>query len=286
MLFARTSTANGPTCSVAIGPSSVRSASAYPQSPDGRLGDGALVRRRGPSSEPRLLAAPEDGMVFPLGLAPAGDRAAVWWLPDRRHRGEPTCASGIYVLPTSGADGGRLIARGDWTVDPEAADWLNWTDPFGNSVPRSYRLPTASFSADGHFVALASGETIEIYGADDAVLYRRHAGECPAWAWAASDRTFVAGCDDLTNAWGAELGDLYMPDNLALPSPTVPKRFGLESDGTIGLTRDGDLLTVRFYGIATWAAPRPAARSRATRSRGPTSRPSNRKLDPHRSTSS
>ena len=181
----------------------------------------------------RLLLDATDGMVLPLAISPNGDKAVVWWLPERRDEAEPPCDDGIYRL--SLADGSsRLLASGDWSQSDE-------NDP-----------PTAAFSANGRFLSLVDSTGIRLYKSGGR-LQRQHDGPCHDWAWAPSGAVFVAGCEDMTSAWLVRAGGGYAPESYALP---LPKDLDLPSwwqgpGRMIGLTRDRDIRVVRFYGFAT-----------------------------------
>src|SRR5262249_5692537 len=153
----------------------------------------------------------------------AGDKAVVWWLPERRGRDEPTCQSGIYEVATDGSES-HPLARGDWSVtsvDPPTTP--TWTDPdegrFGG--PRSYILPTASFSADGKLVALVEALHVTLLVVDQPGVTLEHFGSCPKWGWAPTGATFVAGCERMTSAWIADGNDGLSDRNVALPQPDL-----------------------------------------------------------------
>jgi len=208
---------------------------------------------------PRLLAAPEGGMVLPLALSPDGAAVAAWWLPERTGYGQPqACESGIYVVATDGT-GSRLVERGDWSIpfaERETAEY-NWRDPdTGASTPRRYMLPAASFSADGKWLAIIDGTTITLTatGPDPTFRYS-HTGSCPNWGWSPVGATFVAGCEDMTSAWlVADLSEGNGPSSLALPAPRIGDLgpgWEVNFARAIGLTRDGNIRVARFYGYAT-----------------------------------
>src|SRR5204862_7416011 len=146
---------------------------------------------------PRLLVAPEGGIVLPLALSPEADEAVVWWLPERRGRDEPACESGIYAMATDGS-ASHLLTHADWSeasVDPPTAP--TWTDPdegrFGGA--RSYVLPKVSFSANAKLVAIATDLDIKVVVVDEPGVVVEHVGSCPRSQWAGIGATFVAGCD-------------------------------------------------------------------------------------------
>jgi len=205
------------------------------------------------NAPPRLLAAPEGGVVLPLALSPAGDQAVVWWLPERRGRDEPTCESGIYAMATDGSES-HLLVRGDWSVtsvDPPTTP--TWTDPdegrFGG--PRSYILPKVSFSANEKLVAIATDLDIKVVQVDEPGVTLEHVGSCPQSHWAATGATFVAGCEGMTSAWLVDANDGISNRNLALPQPDLAVAVpNSESARAIGFDRVGRIVVVRFYGLA------------------------------------
>jgi len=209
------------------------------------------------STEPRLLATPEGGMVLPLGLAPTGDVAAVWWLPSRRSGDEQPCNSGIYLVATDGVSGSQLVLSGEWTAVPDDADdgTFTWEDPgIEGGTSRAYSLPRVSFSPDGQGIALIFRDQIKLMLRDTDAPIREHTGECRDWAWAATGTTFVAACDGMTSAWLVDLGEGTTPENIALPQPDLQlARPGWEAPPgrAIGFARDGHLLVSRFYGYPT-----------------------------------
>jgi len=206
-------------------------------------------------SAPRLLAADEDGMVLPLGLSPKGDIAAVWVLPRRHIQDELDCPSGIYLVETSGAGSRGLLLTGEFPLNPDRGQGWDFIDLFDEGRPQFYGLPTASFSDDGQLVALVRGDDIQIWLPEVGEPIREHLGECRSWDWAPGDQNFVAGCERLTTAWAARLGDGYLPDHLALPVPAIPRNFGPESEGALAFGPNGDLLVVRFFGLAIDCSP-------------------------------
>ena len=204
------------------------------------------------TSEARLLAAPEGGMVLPLAIAPQGDVVAAWWLPEHRGADQQACASGIYLVPVDGSPS-VLVANGDWSVDPDGADEATWTDPtFESGAPRSFLLPDASFSADGRFLALHEKDGITIHDRTGAQLGSR-TGACPAVNWSATGARFVAGCDEFGSAW---LFDATARARLELPIPLPPEskvKSGWEWAGarSIAWLDEERIETVRFYGYPT-----------------------------------
>jgi hypothetical protein len=204
------------------------------------------------TAEARLLAAPEQGMVLPLALAPAGDVIAAWWLPERRAPQDPACTSGIYLIPVDGSPS-QLVASGDWSVNFEEATEVTWVDrTVGPGTPRAFLLPTASFSADGQFLQLHESDGITVHDRAGAQIGSRE-GSCPAVNWSATGASFAAGCDEFATAWLFDAGARSGRD-LAIPVP--PKKLvdpGWEWASAQGIawpTAD-KLVTVRFYGIPT-----------------------------------
>ena len=199
--------------------------------------------------EARLLLEGGTGAVVPLALAPAADVAAVWWLPDRRDRGEDDCIGGIYLFWIETGES-RLIKRGAW--------WNGGADSDGGPVTvdeyvagRDYRLPRASFSSNGRFLALAQATSIAIHRVAPGGPEMNHIGDCPEWAWSPMGATFAAACEGMTSAWVAQPG-IWRDVNLAVPTPVKPssqRHFEeIESARSIGVTRGGDVRVVRFYG--------------------------------------
>ena len=210
----------------------------------------------------RLLLAPTGGMVLPLALSQDAANVALWWLPERRGKGEPVCLGGIYVVST--ADGkSRLIASGDWALPDNAGKDIVaapgstlWSDPFTDkSEPRDYQLPAVSFSTDGQNVAIVDGESISIYGPDAELgVARHHIGSCSDWAWSPMGTTFVAGCEAMTSAWVVDAAEGFGLDTIALPVPQGtdrPRHWEVPSAATIGITASGQVRVARFYGVAT-----------------------------------
>lgn len=204
------------------------------------------------TGEARLLAAPEDGMVLPLAIAPQADVVAAWWLPEHRASNEEACISGIYLVPVDGGPS-VLVASGDWSVDRDGIDEVTWTDPtFGAGAPRSFLLPDASFSADGQFLALHEKDGITIHDRTGAQLGSR-TGACAAVSWSATGARFVAGCDEFASAW---LFDATARARLELPIPLPPEskvKSGWEWAGarSIAWLDTERIETVRFYGYPT-----------------------------------
>ena len=204
------------------------------------------------TSEARLLAAPEGGMVLPLAIAPEGDVVAAWWLPEHRGADQQACTSGIYLVPVDGGTS-ALVASGDWSVDPDGTDEATWTDPtFEAGAPRSFRLPDASFSADGQFLVLHEKDGITIHDRTGAQLGSR-TGACPAVNWSATGARFVAGCDEFGTAW---LFDATARARQELPIPLPPEskvKSGWEWAGARSIAwLDAERIeTVRFYGYPT-----------------------------------
>jgi hypothetical protein len=205
------------------------------------------------NAAPQLLAAPEGGVVLPLALSPAGDKAVVWWLPERRGRDEPMCESGIYAMATDGSES-HLLMHGDWSeasVDPPTTP--TWIDPdegrFGG--PRSYVLPKVSFSANEALVAIATDLDIKVVLVDEPGVVMEHIGSCPRSGWAATGATFAAGCERMTSAWVVDANDGISNRNLALPQPDLAVALpNWESAAAIGFDRHGRIVVVRFYGLA------------------------------------
>ena len=203
----------------------------------------------GTHGEARLLAETDRGAVAPLALAPQGDVAAVWWLPDQRWPPEDDCISGIYLLSLATGDS-RLIATGAW--------WHGGADADEGPVvmdeyvaARDYRPPRVSFSSDGRFVALAQHTRIAIYRVASAKIKASHVGACQDWAWSSTGATFVAGCERMTSAWVVHLRrDLERSVALPSPVPLTSRRALTEIPGsaTIGVTLHGKVRAVRFYG--------------------------------------
>jgi hypothetical protein len=200
------------------------------------------------TDEAQLLAAPENGMVLPLAIAPAGDLVAAWWLPEHRTPEEPACTSAIYLVPVDGGPS-QVVARGDWTVDPDSVNDVTWTDPtFGAGAPRAFKLPQALFSADGRFLALHEKDGITVHDRTGAQVGSR-IGVCPAINWSATGARFVAGCDEFTAAW---LFDATARSGRELPISPPPEskvQSGWESTGARGIAwLDADRIeAVRFY---------------------------------------
>ena len=193
----------------------------------------------------RLLFASADGRVVPLALSRDARTAAIWWLPETRAEDELQCAQGIYVLSTDGADS-RLVRTGDW----------RWYDPYNGDF--AYRIPEASFSPNGEWLALREKERIQVYGPRPAERPVEHVGACSDFTWSMQS-LFVAGCDEMTTAWRSLSfpGKTGIPEHLqtwseALPLP--PDAPGLRCGGdqpwgrAIGLTEDNAIRVLRFYG--------------------------------------
>jgi len=203
-------------------------------------------------AEARLLAAPETGMVLPLAISPAGDLVAAWWLPERRAPQDPACTSGIYLVPVDGGPS-VLVASGDWSVSDESETDVTWTDrTVGPGTPRAFRLPTASFSADGEFLQVHEPDRITVHDRTGAQIGSRE-GACPAVNWSATGALFAAGCDELATAWLFDAG-ARSGRELAIPVP--PKKMadpGWEwaPARSIAWPSPGKLVTVRFYGYPT-----------------------------------
>jgi hypothetical protein len=210
---------------------------------------------------PVLLAAPEGGMVVPLALSPRADAAAVWWLPVRRGPTEQPCPGGIYLLTIDGHSS-RLVTSGDWSIEADGQT-ATWVDPSPEGQGRAYRLPDASFSADGRFLALIEPERIRIFGPDPQSAPLEHVGSCTSTAWARGKDVFAAGCDDTTSAWWVgPNGDGLFAFSVALTFPTgTGATWGWDASWTRGLavTGGGDIRVARFFGIATGCETRGCA---------------------------
>jgi hypothetical protein len=204
------------------------------------------------AAEARLLVAPEDGMVLPLALAPAGDVVAAWWLPERRAPQDPACTSGIYLIPVDGSPS-QLVTSGDWSVNFEEATNVTWVDrTVGPGAPRTFLLPTASFSADGQFLQLHEPDGITIHDRTGAQIGSRE-GTCPTVNWSPTGAAFAAGCDEFANAW---LFDALARSGRDLAIPVPPKKLvdpGWEWASAQGIAwpSPDKLVTVRFYGYPT-----------------------------------
>ena len=210
----------------------------------------------------RLLVAADGGAVLPLGLSPRGDKAAVWYLPARRDLEDPPCPTGIYLLST--IDGSsKLILEGDWaraTTDGPgrmttglARDWMDQRTRGGS--PRFFRLPIASFSANGRSVALIDDEGIDLVRPRGYEPILRLPGQCTSWAWAQKGGAFVAGCQEMTSAWTYEAIEDLGEDIHPLPLPegqdTPFRHWEQWNAATIGYTARGRIRVVRFYGFPT-----------------------------------
>jgi hypothetical protein len=199
-----------------------------------------------------LLAAPENGMVLPLALAPAGDLVAAWWLPEHRAPQDAACTSGIYLIPVDGSPS-QLVASGDWSVDYETESDVTWVDrTVGPGTPRAFRLPTASFSADGRFLQLHEPDRITIHDRTGAQIGSRDS-TCPAVNWSATGASFAAGCDEFATAW---LFDAPTRAVREIPIPVPPTKMvdpGWEWSSARGIAwlSPERLETVRFYGYPT-----------------------------------
>lgn len=220
------------------------------------------------SREPRLLAETETGMLIPLGLAPAGDVAVVWWLPASRATGQPACEAGVYFVDTA-TGAGQLVTRRDWTgpsdedviLNDQVSTW--WTDPRGSGdAGRTYRLPRAAISADGRFVALLGPEQVEIYMRGETIARYRHVGACPDWAWAPTRAVFVAGCDDMTTAWLVDADGGFSAVSVALPwlaAEGARNGWGTTRVETIGFTNGDRVRLAALYGYATGCEASPCS---------------------------
>ena len=202
------------------------------------------------SPDARLLAAPTGGMVYPLAMSAAGDKAAIWWHPSRQAARLHGCPGGIYVVSTSGG-GSTMVAGEAWGYDAERFDEQG-DDPVGFdwTASPSVGLPQVSFSANGQRLAVIGEEAIRIYGSGFHVQ-EQHVGVCRDWAWAPNRSIFVAGCDDMTTAW---LVDARSSHQFALPLPEhrlTPHGWEAFGGESIGFTPGGDVRLVRFWGFAT-----------------------------------
>lgn len=210
----------------------------------------------------RLLVAADGGAVLPLGLSPTGAMAAVWYLAARRDLEDPPCPTGIYLLSTN--DGtSRLILEGEWASDTTdgpgrltsslAPEWTDQRTSTGS--PRFFRLPIASFSANGRSVALIDDEGINLVRPRRYEPILRLPGQCTSWAWAPKSPAFVAGCQEMTSAWTydaiKDLGEDIHPLPLPEGQDTPFRHWEQWSASTIGYTDQGAIRVVRFYGFAT-----------------------------------
>jgi hypothetical protein len=204
------------------------------------------------AAEAQLLAAPENGMVLPLALAPAGDVVAAWWLPEHRAPQDAACTSGIYLIPVDGSPS-QLVASGDWSVDYETETDVTWVDrTVGPGAPRAFRLPTASFSADGQFLQLHAPDRITIHDRTGAQIGSRD-GSCPAVNWSATGASFAAGCDEFATAWLFDASTRAVRE-VAIPVPPtkmVDPGWEWSSAQGIAWLSPEKLETVRFYGFPT-----------------------------------
>jgi hypothetical protein len=239
----------------------------YERSPEGRLfaqdSDAKYGLWFAPprAAEARLLVATDGGVVLPLGLSSSGDTAAVWYLPEWRAWGEPTCLGGIYLLST--ADGtGRLVLERDWRVVLDDSSPGRPNDRVGQFWPAGqtethetvvHRLPEASFSADGRSVALVDRDLITVIGPGKVPRMETHAGECSSWGWSPSGATFVAGCEEMTSAWTIDVGQGFGEEFYPLPLPKLDAFRNWEQwpAAAIGFLPSGEIRLVRFYGFAT-----------------------------------
>jgi len=240
----------------------------YERSPGGRLFAQDSDARYGlwyaspGATEATLLVAAEGGVVLPLGLSPAGDNAAVWYLPELRDWDEPPCQGGIYLMST--LDGtSRLLLGRDWrevldeTSPGRPTDTVGLFWPAGQTPSNEtvvHRLPEASFSADGRSVALVERDAITVIGPDADAPARRHDGQCSTWAWSSSGAIFGAGCEQMTSAWTINVGKGYGEEFYPLPLPErdrLPRGWEQWPAATIAFLPGGDIRLVRFYGFAT-----------------------------------
>jgi hypothetical protein len=209
----------------------------------------------------RLLVAAEGGAVLPLALSPAGDAAAVWYLPARRDFDDPACPTGIYLVSTTDGSS-RLILEGDWAAAnsdgpdrPTTGLGQTWTDQRTRSgSPRFFRLPVASFSANGRNVALVNDEGITVWRPGRYSPVRHLPGHCSTWGWAPERAVFVAGCQEVTSLWRLDVASGFGEDIYPLPLPREQAEFRHWNQwpaSTVGVTPRGDIRVVRFYGFAT-----------------------------------